>query len=106
MYLLNDGGLAEWWREENWRFPLDIIGRGGGPRPTEDEVIDNEIRRGTSVNDLTNKIFWTRHPEYRDCRLPRSCQELERLQREWKLIHGKVTAKKGQGGRTSSPKAR
>ena len=65
-----------------------------GRSPTEDEVIDDEIRRGTSVNDLTNKIFWNRHPEFRDCRLPRSCQELEQLQREWALIQGKVAAKK------------
>jgi hypothetical protein len=108
MYLLNEDDLAEWprGRDENWPFPPIIIPGGGGPPPTEDEVIADEIKRGTSVNDLTNKLFWSRHPEFRDCRLPRSCQELEQLQREWSLINGKVTAKKSQGGRTNPPKAR
>ena len=107
MYLLSEDGVAEWSRDwdKNWPFPPIII-PGGGVPPTEDEVIDNEIRRGMSVNDLTNKLFWSRHPEFRDCRLPGSCQELEQLQREWSLIHGKVTAKKSQGGRTNPPKAR
>ena len=108
MYLLNEDGLAEWWRErdQNWPFPPIIFPGGGGTIPTEDEVIDDEIRRGTSVNDLTNKLFWNRHSEFRDCRLPRSCQELEQLQREWSLIQSKVTAKKTQGGRTNRPQAR
>ena len=108
MYLLNEDGLAEWWRErdQNWPFPPIIFPGGGGTIPTEDEVIDDEIRRGTSVNDLTNKLFWNKHPEFRDCRLPRSCQELEQLQREWSLIQSKVTAKKTQGGRTNRPQAR
>ena len=108
MYLLNEDGLAEWWRgrDENWPFPPIILPSGGGTIPTEDEVIDDEIRRGTSVNDLTNKIFWTRHPEYRDCRLPRSCQELEQLQREWTLIRAKVATKKDRGGGKKLPKPR
>jgi hypothetical protein len=70
---------------------------------TEDEVIDDEIKRGTSVNDLANKVFWNRHPELRDCRLPRSCQELEQLQREWALIRAKVATK---SGRKNLPKSR
>jgi hypothetical protein len=107
MYLLSDDGVSEWSREwDRWPLGPLIFPGGGGAAPTEDEVIDNEIKRGTSVNDLTNKLFWDRHPEFRDCRLPRSCQELEQLQREWSLIQGKVTAKKSQGGRTSPPKAR
>jgi hypothetical protein len=71
---------------------------------TEDELIDDEIKRGTNVNDLTNKIFWDRHPEFRGCRLPRSCQELEQLQREWALIRAKVATKKDQGRRKNLPK--
>jgi hypothetical protein len=108
MYLLSDDGVSEWSRDwdKNWPLGPLIFPGGGGAAPTEDEVIVDEIRQGTSVNDLTNKLFWSRHPEFRDCRLPRSCQELEQLQREWSLIHGKVTAKKSQGGRTTPPKAR
>ena len=108
MYLLSDDGVSEWSRDwdKNWPLRPLIFPGGGGAAPTEDEVIADEIRRGTSVNDLTNKLFWSRHPEFRDCRLPRSCQELEQLQREWSLIQGKVTAKKSQGGRTNPPKAR
>ena len=29
---------------------------------TEDELIDEEIKRGMSVNDLTNKVFWDKTP--------------------------------------------
>jgi hypothetical protein len=71
---------------------------------TEDERIDDEIKRGTSVNDLTNKVFWDRHPGLRGCRLPRSCRELEQLQREWALIRAKVATKKDRGGRKNLPK--
>ena len=107
MYFLNEEGLAQWPRRgEDWTLPPIIWPGGGGRNPTEDEVIDDEIRRGTSINDLTNKVFWNRHPEFRDCRLPRSCRELEQLQREWALIQGKVAAKKDQGGRKNLPKPR
>lgn len=77
---------------------------GGGRSKTEDEIIDDETKRGTIVDDFANKIFGNRHPELRDCRLPRSCQELEKLQREWARIRAKVAAKKGQGGRKNVPK--
>lgn len=107
MYFLNEDGLAQWWpREENWPVPPVIWPRGGGRSPTEDELIDAEIKRGTSINDLTNKIFWNRHPEFRDCRLPRSCQELEQLQRDWVLVRAKVATKKDQGGGKNLPKSR
>ena len=107
MYFLNEDRLAQWWpREENWPVPSIIWPGGGGRSPTEDELIDDEIKRGTSVNDLTNKIFWNRHPEFRDCRLPRSCQELQRLQRDWALVRAKVATKKDQAGRKNLPKPR
>jgi hypothetical protein len=82
MYLLNEGRLARWWpREETWPvFPPIIRPRREGRSVTEDELIDDEIKGGTSVNDLTNKVFWGRHPELRGCHLLRSCQELEQLQ--------------------------
>ena len=68
MYLLNEDGLAEWWRgrDENWPFPPIILPSGGGTIPTEDEVIDDEIRRGTSVNDLTNNCLLYTSPSPRD----------------------------------------
>ena len=53
MYLLDDDGLAQprpW--SENWPFPPIWA---GGRSPTEDELIDDEIKRGTSVNDLTKQ---------------------------------------------------
>ena|SRR5262245_54179687 len=99
MYLLNDEGLAQWPWKDDWPAPPIILPWGGGRSLTEDEIIDDEIKRGASVNDVTNRVFGNRHPELRDCRLPRSCQELERLQREWAQIRAKVATKKGQGGR-------
>lgn len=98
MYFLNEDGLAQWPRGENWPMPPPLWFPGGRSM-TEDELIDDEIKRGVSVNDLTNRVFSDRHPELRDCRLPRSCQELERLQREWALIRAKVATKKDHGGR-------
>ena len=104
MYLLNEDGLAQFWpREGHWPVP-PIWPGAGGPAPTEEEIIEKEIKRGTSVNDLTNEIFWDRHPEFRDCRLPRSCQVLEQLQREWALIRAKVAAKKDRAGPKNVPK--
>ena len=107
MYFLSEDGLAQLWpQREDWPFPPIIFPGGGGRTMTEDERIDDEIKRGTGVNDLTNKLFWDRHPEFRDCRLPRSCQDLERLQREWSLIRGRVASKKDQAGRKNAPKSR
>jgi hypothetical protein len=103
MYLLNEDGLAMW-PDKNWPDLPDFFRPGGGRSITEDELIDDEIKRGASVNDLTNRVFWDRHPELRDCRLLRSCQELERLRREWALIRAKVATKKNQGARKKSPK--
>jgi hypothetical protein len=113
MYLLSEDGLAQWPRGKKLDVPPIWVPWGGGKSKlpergerslTEDELIDDEIKRGASVNDLTNRVFSNRHPELRDCRLPRSCQELERLQREWALIRAKVATKKDQGGRKKSAK--
>lgn len=99
VYFLNEDGLAQWPRwDDNWPLPPILWPGAGGRSPTEDERIDDEIKHGTDVNDLTNKVFWDRHPEFRGCRLPRSCQELQQLQRQWALIRGKVESKKGGRG--------
>ena len=106
MYLLNEDALAQW-RPRDWTVPqpwTPIWPWGGARGVTEDELIDDEIKQGTSVNDLTDKVLWNRHPELRGCRLPRSCQELEQLQREWALIRAKVETKKDRGGRKNLPK--
>jgi hypothetical protein len=107
MYLLNENGLAQWPpRPEDWPWPRILWPGAEGRSATEDELIEDEIKRGTSVNDLTNKVFWNRRPEFRDCRLPRSCQELEQLQREWALLRAKVATKKDRGGGKNLPKPR
>jgi hypothetical protein len=107
MYFLSEDGFSQLWpRDENWPFPPMIFPGGGGRTMTEDERIDDEIKRGTSVNDLTNKLFWDIHPDFRECRLPRSCQELERLQREWSLIRGGVASKIDQARLKNAPKPR
>jgi hypothetical protein len=82
MYLLNKDGLGQ---------PPRMV--------MEDKLIDDEIKRGTSVKDLTNKVFWHSHPELRGCRLPASCNELKQLQKEWKRIHARVATKKEWGDR-------
>jgi hypothetical protein len=79
-------------------FSGDVLGQPP-LRVTEDTLIDDELKRGTSVNELVNKVFWQRHPEFRGCRLPASCNELKQLQEEWKRIHAKVATKKEWGDR-------
>ena len=106
MYLLNEDGLAQWPGEKNWPVPPIIWPGGGGRSMTEDEFIDDEIKRGASVDNLTDKVFQDRHPELRGCRLPRSCQELERLQREWRLIRAQVATRKERGARKNLPAPR
>jgi hypothetical protein len=56
----------------------------------EKKLIDDGIKLGTSLNDITNAVFWHRHPEFRACRLPASCDALKQLQKEWMGIHKKV----------------
>jgi hypothetical protein len=65
-------------------FPPDPI--------SEDKFIDEELKRGTSVKDITNEIFWGRHPQIRGWRLP-TCAGLNQLYDEWKRIQKKVEVK-------------
>ncbi len=105
MYLFNRNGLAQWWKDWPVPQPWSPIWPGGGGRTaTEDELIDDEIKHGLSVDQVTDKVLWNRHPEFRGCRLPRSCQELAQLRREWASIRAKVEAKKDRGGRKNVPK--
>ncbi len=104
MYFLNPD-LAQWPGERNLPLP-SIIWGGRGKSVTEDELIDQEIKRGASVDNLTDKVFQDRYPELWGCRLPRSCQELQRLQREWRLIHAKIAMRKARGEVKNVPKAR
>ena len=80
MYLLNEAGFGQ---------PLRLP-----PKVWENKLIDDEINHGTSVKDLTNKVFWLRHPELRGCRLQASCRDLKQLQQEWMRIHAKVSTSK------------
>lgn len=54
MYLLNKDGLAQWptrrWPPDPW----PVWTRGGGRSVTEDELIDDEIKHGNSVNNITD----------------------------------------------------
>ena len=102
--MLNGDGLGQWWRKDWTGPPWGPIWPGGGGRSvTEDELIDDEIKHGLSVDQVTDKVLWNRHPEFRDCRLPRSCQELTQLQREWARIRVKIETRQGRGGRTNVP---
>lgn len=96
MYLSSGAGIAQpgnWdWTKQPW---LPLPGSGGSaPTRTEDEIIDDELKHGLSVGQLTDKIFGNRHPESRGCSLPRSCQELRDLQREWARIRAKIERRK------------
>ena len=96
MYLLSGDGIAQPWNWDWTKQPwLPLPGSGGSaPTRTEDEIIDDELKHGLSVGQLTDKIFGNRHPEFRGCSLPRSCQELRELQREWARIHAKIEGRK------------
>ena len=61
---------------------------------TEKSFIDEELKRGTSGKDITNEVFWRRHPEIRGWRLP-TCAGLHQLYKEWKGINAYVTLKEG-----------
>ena len=53
MYFLSEDGLAQLWpQREDWPFPPIIFPGGGGRTMTEDERIDDEIKRGTGVNAI------------------------------------------------------
>ena len=66
MYLLNEAGFGQ-----PLRLPPEKV--------SENKLIDDEINHGTSVKDLTNKVFWLRHPELRGCRLPGIVQRPEAI---------------------------
>lgn len=89
MYLRSEDGLAqpERWFDPRW-FQLPLP--GSAKEPTEDELIDEQMKPGYTVGQITDKVFGILHPEFRGCSLPRSCQELVRLQREWTRLRAKV----------------
>lgn len=83
------------------RLAADLSDGGGIGQPVmfrpenimEKNLIEEEIKRGSDLRKIADKVFWLRHPELNKCLLPASCDHLRKLHLEWRALHETVRVK-------------